>query len=61
VYDPCSVCLGTGTSDGDVKIEEKVEFIRNYLQSSFGLDIDALREEVQQRAAKLDQLDLEHL
>lgn len=61
IYETCSVCVGTGESDGDVKIEEKVEFIRNYLLDSFGLDIDALREVVQRRASEIKYLDLNNL
>lgn len=61
VYETCSVCVGTGESDGDKKITEKVEFIRNYLQTSFGLDIDKLREVVQRRASELQYLDLDNL
>lgn len=61
VSSTCTVCVGTGKSDGDTKIEEKVEFIRNYLSSSFGLDIDKLREVVQRRASELKYLDLDNL
>lgn len=43
------------------KIEEKVDFIRRYLQSSFGLDIDKLREVVQRRATEIKDLDLDNL
>lgn len=43
------------------KIEEKISFIRNYMQSSFGVDIDALRKVVQRRASELETLDLNHL
>lgn len=43
------------------KIEEKISFIRNYMQSSFGVDIDALRKVVQRRASELETLDLDHL
>lgn len=43
------------------KIEEKVAFIRNYLQSAYGIDIDKMRAVVQRRASELKYLDLDHL
>lgn len=50
-----------GAGENYAKIEEKVEFIRAYLQSSFGLDIDRLREVVQRRASEIKDLNLDTL
>lgn len=43
------------------KIEEKVAFIRAYLESAYGINIDKMREVVQRRASELKYLDLDHL
>lgn len=47
--------------DNYSKIEEKVAFIRAYLKSAYGIDIDKLRAVVQRRASELKYLDLDHL
>ena len=41
--------------------EDFVEIIRNYLQESWGIDIDKLRDIVQKRSANISQLDLKTL
>ena len=42
-------------------IEQKLQIVRNYMQSSWGLDIDDLRYAVLHRASDLKKLDLNHL
>lgn len=46
---------------GYAKIEEKIAFIRSYMLTSYGVDIDQLRKSVQRRASELSTLDLDHL
>lgn len=43
---------------GRDKIERKFNIVKNYLQDSWGVDIDKLREIVQRRSANLSNLDL---
>ena len=49
-----------GTSGADI-INQKLEILRNYMQESWGLDIDLLRDIIQRRASEMKTLDLEHL
>lgn len=42
-------------------IEQKLEIVRNYMQTSWGLDIDDLRYAVLHRASELSKLDLNYL
>ncbi len=42
-------------------IEQKLEIVRNYMQTSWGLDIDDLRYAVLHRASELSKLDLNHI
>ncbi|NPD82264.1 hypothetical protein HPS57_09825 [Prevotella sp. PINT] len=54
-------CAGGANSKGWLKIQEKIDFIRNYMQSAYNINIDELRTVVQRRAKEIDKLDLEHL
>ena len=49
-----------GTSGADI-INQKLEILRKYMQESWGLDIDLLRDIIQRRASEMKTLDLEHL
>lgn len=42
-------------------IEQKLQIVRNYMQTSWGFDIDDLRYAVLHRSAELGKLDLNHL
>ena len=42
-------------------IEQKLSFVRDYMNKSWGLDIDKLREAILHRGHELSTLDLEHL
>ena len=57
----CTDCSGSGAGNGANKINEKVNFIRNYMMSSFGLDLDKLREVVHRRKSELPDIDLSTL
>lgn len=49
-----------GTSGADI-INQKLEILRKYMQESWGLDIDLLRDIILRRASEMKTLDLEHL
>lgn len=49
-----------GTSGAEI-INQKLEILRKYMQESWGLDIDLLRDIIQRRASEMKTLDLEHL
>lgn len=49
-----------GTSGANI-INQKLEILRKYMQESWGLDIDLLRDIIQRRASEMKTLDLEHL
>jgi len=53
--------LKAAGADGKAKILEKVAFIRSYLMSAFGVDLDQLRTAVQRRASEIKNLDLDNL
>lgn len=55
-----SVLATAGVEGGD-KLARKFEIVRNYLQESWGIDIDKLRDIVQKRSANISQLDLKTL
>lgn len=57
----CNDCGGTGKGDGAQKIMNKIALIRNYMLSSFGIDIDQLREVAHRRNAELGDLNLNSL
>ena len=42
-------------------IEQKLSFVRDYMEKSWGLDIDKLRDAILHRGNELSSLDLEHL
>lgn len=44
----------TDNKDGRANIEQKVTIVRNWFKDAWGLDIDALRDEVQKRQANID-------
>ncbi len=46
---------------GAGRINQKFIIIRNYLQDSWNIDIDALRDAIARRAANLDQQDLDNI
>ena len=48
-------------TNGRALIEEKLRYVREYMQDYWDIDIDELRDAVQHRAAELEYLDLEHL
>ena len=47
--------------DGETIILRKLEICRKWLKESFGIDLDALRKEVQERQAKINQEFMEEL
>ena len=53
--------LATAGEEGGDKLARKFEIVRNYLQESWGIDIDKLRDIVQKRSANISQLDLKTL
>lgn len=53
--------IKAGAGDNFTKIEEKIAFIRSYMMTSYGIDIDKLREIVQRRASELKYLNLDTL
>lgn len=53
--------LNAAGADGKAKILEKVAFIRSYLMSAFGVDLDQLRTTVQRRASEIKTIDLDNL
>lgn len=50
--------LANAGTEGGEKLTQKFEIVRNYLQESWGIDIDKLRDIVQKRSGNLSQLDL---
>lgn len=52
-----SVMANAGEEGGE-KLTKKFEIVRSYLQESWGIDIDKLRDIVQTRSGNLSQLDL---
>jgi len=59
--DDWNAILKDAGTDGAAKINEKLEYVRNYMKNSWGLDIDRMRSIVMRRAGELKTLDLEHL
>lgn len=53
--------LTTAGADGAAIINQKVEIVRNYLQNSWNINIDELRESVLRRADEVPDMDLESL
>jgi len=53
--------LTTAGTEGAAIINQKLEIIRKYMEESWGLDIDQLRDIIQRRASEMKTLDLEHL
>lgn len=53
--------LKTAGTEGAAIINQKLEIIRKYMDESWGLDIDLLRDIIQRRASEMKTLDLEHL
>lgn len=53
--------IKAGAGSNYSKIEEKLSFIRSYMQTTYGIDIDKLREIVQRRALELKYLNLDTL
>lgn len=53
--------LKTAGTSGAAIINRKLEMVRNYLATSWNLDLDELHRAVQHRAQELEDLDLEHL
>ena len=51
----------TSTMTASQAISAKMELVRTYMQTSWNLDVDKLREAVLHRANELSSLDLEHL
>jgi substrate import-associated zinc metallohydrolase lipoprotein len=47
--------------EGAAIILQKFEIVRNYLQETWSIDIDQLRDVVQRRSGELDKLDLDNL
>ncbi len=50
--------LANAGTEGEEKLTQKFEIVRNYLQESWGIDIDKLRDIVQKRSGNISQLDL---
>ena len=46
---------------GATLINEKLKLLKTYMQESWNVDLDQLRDAVLRRGATLDKLDLEHL
>lgn len=46
---------------GSARLNQKMDIIRTYLQESWDIDIDALRTAIMERAAKLDEYDLDNI
>jgi substrate import-associated zinc metallohydrolase lipoprotein len=55
-----ALLVDAGTT-GSPLILQKLDYVRNYMQESWGIDIDQLRDVVLRRAGELYTLDLEHL
>ena len=53
--------LATAGAAGSSIILEKFEIVRNYLQESWGIDIDQLRDVVQRRTSEIHLLDLHNI
>ena len=53
--------LTTAGADGAAIINQKFEIVRNYLQNSWNINIDELRESVLRRADEVPDMDLESL
>ncbi len=50
-----------GKFEGRKIIERKMEIVKSYLQSVWHIDIDALRKEIQERASKLEEQNLDNI
>ncbi len=52
---------GDGKYEGRKILEQKIEIVKSYLSSVWHIDIDALRKEIQDRAAKLKEQDFDNI
>lgn len=50
--------VGSASEEGQAKINQKFDIVKDYLKTSWGIDIDKLREIVQRRSGEIDTLDL---
>lgn len=48
-------------AEGRIKLEKKMEIVKDYLKQSWGIDLDGLRDIVQRRSAELSKLNLTDL
>ena len=46
------------SADGQAKINQKLDIVKDYLKTSWSIDIDTLRDIVQRRSGEIDTLDL---
>ena len=50
--------VGSASEDGQAKIAQKLDVVKDYLKTSWDIDIDKLREVVQRRSGEIYDLDL---
>ena len=53
--------LAKAGTEGAVKLEAKIRIVREYLQSSWNIDLDKLRDIVQRRSGEITKIDLDTL
>lgn len=53
--------LADAGTDGASKINQKLTIVRKYMEDSWNIDIDAMRDCVLRRASELNSIDLDHL
>ena len=53
--------VGKASEAGQVALKTKLEILRSYMQDSWQMDIDAVRDEVLKRQEHLGELDLKSL
>ena len=59
--DATNASKADGEQDGADKIKAKLDIVRSYMQNSWNIDIDELRDAVLRRASELKSIDLQHL
>ena len=50
--------VNSASADGKAKINQKLDIVKDYLKTSWDIDIDKLRDIVQRRSGEIDTLDL---
>jgi hypothetical protein len=53
--------IGNASDEGKAKIQQKLSVVKDYLTTSWGIDLDKLRDIVQRRSADITTLDLKSL